>query len=71
VEEHTDEEVWSVIEQGLKHWKPSMLSEIEDAEDAGSAGAAKRRDKEEELRLGQEFVLLAAKVLEHAREGTM
>ena len=71
VEEHTDEEVWSVLEQGLKHWRTSVLSEIEDAEDAGSSGAAKRREKEEELRAGQEFVQLATKLLEHARGGVM
>jgi conserved oligomeric Golgi complex subunit 5 len=71
VEEHTDEEVWSVLEQGLKHWRTSTLSEIEDAEDAGSAGAAKRREKEEELRTGQQFVQLATTLLEHARGGVL
>lgn len=71
VEEHTDEEVWSVLEQGLKHWRTSVLSEIEDAEDAGPAGAAKKREKEGELRGGERFVQLAAKVLEHARRGIM
>ena len=48
-----------------------MLSEIEDAEDAGPSGALKKREKENELRSGEEFVRLAAKVLEHARAGIM
>jgi len=70
VEEHTDEEVWSVLEQGLKHWRTSILSEIEDAEDLGQGGATKKREKEEELRVGEQFVELAKKVLEHARAGS-
>lgn len=69
VEEHTDDEVWSVLEQGLKHWRTSILSEIEDAEDAGMSGATKKREKEGELKSGEGFVRLATKVLEHARAG--
>jgi len=69
VEEHTDEEVWSVLEQGLKHWRTSILSEIEDAEDLGQGGVAKKKEKEEELRVGEQFVELARRVLEHARAG--
>lgn len=69
MEEHTDEEVWSVLEQGLKHWETSVLSEIEDAEDAGPAGTPKKKEKEEELRIGRGFVRLATKVLENARAG--
>lgn len=44
-----------------------MLSEIEDAEDLGERGAAKMEEKEKELRLGDQFVELARKVLGHAR----
>jgi hypothetical protein len=67
VEEHTDEEVWGVVEQGLKHWRKTVLSEIEDADEAGESGLPKKREKEEELRIGETFVSLATKVLEHAR----
>ena len=58
-----------MLEQGLKHWRTSILSEIEDAEDLGQGGVAKKKEKEEELRVGEQFVELARRVLEHARAG--
>jgi conserved oligomeric Golgi complex subunit 5 len=69
VEEHTDEEVWSVLEQGLKHWKATVLSEIEDAEDMGAAGASKMAEKQRELTEGEKYVQLATRVLQNARAG--
>lgn len=56
-----------MIEQGLKHWRTTVLSEIEDAEEAGERGLHKKNEKEEELRIGDGFVGLAIKVLEYAR----
>lgn len=69
VEEHTDEEVWSVLEQGLKHWRTTIQSEIEDAEDLGQAGAKKKEEKVVELSVGNRYVDLAKRVLDHARKG--
>ncbi|CAG7854281.1 Conserved oligomeric Golgi complex subunit 5 Short=COG complex subunit 5; AltName: Full=Component of oligomeric Golgi complex 5 [Serendipita indica DSM 11827] len=69
IEEHTSEEIWSVLEQGLKHWRTTILSDIEDAEDAGPAGLAKKQEKEKELAAGDAYVRLATKVLQNARTG--
>ncbi len=69
IEEHTNEEIWSVLEQGLKHWRTTILSDIEDAEDAGPAGRAKKQEKEKELAVGEGYVRLATKVLQNARAG--
>ncbi|KAG8809637.1 hypothetical protein FRC17_003353, partial [Serendipita sp. 399] len=69
IEEHTDEEIWSVLEQGLKHWRAKTLSDIEDADDLGPPGAEKKREKEQELKTGEMYVALASKVLQSARMG--
>lgn len=71
MEEHTDEEVWGIIEQDLEHWRARVLSEIDDIGDASENGLTTKREKEEELRIGEGFVSLATKVLEYAREHSL
>lgn len=61
MEEHTDEEVWSVIEQGLKHWHSTQMVELEDMSEKAKS------EKLRELKEGEAFVELARKVLENAR----